>query len=634
MDVVALGVLLLAFAAPAFGQDLGGTDLLFEDIPSVVSASLFEEELLTAPSSVVVMTADDIRLTGARELWEVFTWIPGSESIATDFTPAVSVRGFNDPYRGRVLPLMDGVVLYNYLNGATYWTLVPVIVENVGRAEIVRGPGGATFGANSMLGVINITSREIAPDGEPWTMACVRVGEPMVTDATVITENRTDNLAWRLSAQYLGDEGVDDDVNPDDYKKAGTFAAEVEMPAGMDATLKVAGHVKLTAFDLAAPAAFLAGRNDAVFTIFNVRYEKKLQNGSLQIQGYDSIMTDEAEDGKSYRSQTDDVRVQMAQQIGENNKLVYGASSRTYSSEDDFVTADGEYDNSTASVFVQDTITMGEQLTATIGVKAEYDDSIDWTTSPRVGLVYAPAGNQSIRVSYGKAIRAPSTAEEYINFSVPAQPPLSTYGFLTASTIGNSDLDAEEVDTIELGYRRFWSTGSLDVVLYKSDFTNLVTTVPLDSIPPTPPDLDYTSQYFNAGDVEALGADLLLNSKLTSALELEAGWSHQRMVDPATGQRIRNYYQNKAVVRLTYKAESGKSFRVAFAHFEESEQANEQGQSDIIPAVQRLDMRFATPVGEGGEFMVGGQWLLDYMTRVALNFEEDRAFYLGYRQVF
>ncbi len=58
-----------------------------------------------------------------------------------------------------MLILMDGRTLYNPLFGGTYWDIQDTIIEDIDRIEVIRGPGGSSWGANAVTGIVNIVSR-------------------------------------------------------------------------------------------------------------------------------------------------------------------------------------------------------------------------------------------------------------------------------------------------------------------------------------------------------------------------------------------------------------------------------------------------------------------------------------------
>ena len=71
-------------------------------------------------------------------------------------TWAVTARGFNRRYANKLLVLVDGRSVYNNLYSGVFWDQVDLLLEDVDRIEVIRGPGATMWGANAVNGVINI----------------------------------------------------------------------------------------------------------------------------------------------------------------------------------------------------------------------------------------------------------------------------------------------------------------------------------------------------------------------------------------------------------------------------------------------------------------------------------------------
>lgn len=156
--------LLLAatFATPSPGESdpiEGREFLLFEEIPSVYTASKTDQAVERATAVVTVVTEEDIRRSGARTLYEVLKRVPGFFPSSQATWTLTGSRGLTSDGNDHVLLLIDGHV-QNSIVGQGYQQqdMLPVL-DKVHKIEIVRGPGSVLWGSSAVMGVINIITK-------------------------------------------------------------------------------------------------------------------------------------------------------------------------------------------------------------------------------------------------------------------------------------------------------------------------------------------------------------------------------------------------------------------------------------------------------------------------------------------
>jgi len=126
----------------------------------VVSVSKREERLGDAPASVFVITADDIRRSGARSLAEALRMAPNlhvAQTPAGNYT--ITARGFAGNSANKQLVMIDGRSVYTPLLSGVSWDVQQVPVDAIERIEVVSGPGGTLWGTNAVNGVINVITK-------------------------------------------------------------------------------------------------------------------------------------------------------------------------------------------------------------------------------------------------------------------------------------------------------------------------------------------------------------------------------------------------------------------------------------------------------------------------------------------
>ncbi len=138
--------------------------LSLEDLKklSVVGASRREQRISQAPSSITIVTADEVKLYGYRTLAEILQSAPGLYVTYDRNYSFLGVRGFNrGDFNSRVLILIDGHRINNNLSdGGFIGTEFILDVDLIDKVEIIRGPGSVLYGDNAFFGVINVITRK------------------------------------------------------------------------------------------------------------------------------------------------------------------------------------------------------------------------------------------------------------------------------------------------------------------------------------------------------------------------------------------------------------------------------------------------------------------------------------------
>ncbi|MBI1327272.1 MAG: TonB-dependent receptor [Alphaproteobacteria bacterium] len=145
-------------ALPVHAQtiDYGSLQELFDE-PVTTSATGQPQRVSEAPVTMEIITADDIRRSGANNIPEALRHVSGlSVWNWTRNEYDVSVRGYNQAFSPRLLVLVNGRQVYVDMFGHTSWASIPVQLSEIRQIEVVKGPNSALFGFNAVGGVINI----------------------------------------------------------------------------------------------------------------------------------------------------------------------------------------------------------------------------------------------------------------------------------------------------------------------------------------------------------------------------------------------------------------------------------------------------------------------------------------------
>ena len=199
--------LLIALTAAAHAQEfsIDLAELSLEELMDVevFTVSRKEGKLSESAAAVFVLTAEDVRQTGATSIPEALRMVPGMEVARIDASKwAVSSRGFNDVFANKLLVLIDGRSVYSPLFSGVLWDTQDVSFEDMERIEVIRGPGATLWGANAVNGIINVLSKS-ARDTQGG-MATVGLGSEESRSGNVRYGGQLgDDLYYRLYARRV-----------------------------------------------------------------------------------------------------------------------------------------------------------------------------------------------------------------------------------------------------------------------------------------------------------------------------------------------------------------------------------------------------------------------------------------------
>jgi iron complex outermembrane receptor protein len=151
---------LFSFSSTASAQmiDYKSFQELFGE-PVTTSATGKPQRLSDVPLNMEIITQDDIRKSGAKQIPDILRNISGvNVRQITETQIEVGIRGYNGAYNDRVLVLVNGRQVYLDYYGLVNWELIPVQLKEIQQIEVIKGPNTALFGFNAVGGVVNIVT--------------------------------------------------------------------------------------------------------------------------------------------------------------------------------------------------------------------------------------------------------------------------------------------------------------------------------------------------------------------------------------------------------------------------------------------------------------------------------------------
>jgi len=515
--------------AQEFPVDL--TELSLEELMNlqVTMVSRKPEKLWGAPAAVFVITQDDIRRSGARSLPDVLRMAPGIYAAHIDANMwVVTIRGFAGRFANKLLVLIDGRSVYTPLFSGVIWETHDLMLEDIERIEVIRGPGATLWGANAVNGVINIITKSAKDTQGSYLSAGVGTEERNF-GAFQYGGRIRERAFYRVYVKYAERDKFGD---PPGYKAADAWSTQrtgfrIDWDASHEDAVTLQGDIYGDELGNTHELVRVVDNTlqQKVFTAtgtysgMNVlgRWKRTLSRTSeLALQVYfDHLKFDDAIVKETLNTFDFDFQHHFA--IGERNDVIWGLGCR-YPSED----ADSMFTlwdrparrtNRLYSAFLQDEIALVlERLTLTVGTKLERNDYTGLEVQPNVRFAWLPHERHMVWGAVSRAVRTPSRAERtghLVTSVVPPDelPPGTPMTLL--SFAGTSEFVSEVLIAYELGYRsRLTDWFSVDLATFYNDYSNLRTGEPGDPIfesEPPPPHVLYLVTPMNKADGTAYG---------------------------------------------------------------------------------------------------------------------------------
>jgi iron complex outermembrane receptor protein len=437
---------------------------------TVVAASRRAQSALEAPNAITVITGDEIRASGLTSLPEILRRVPGAEVMSMGMSSAnVSFRGFNQRISNKVLVLIDGRPEYQDFLGLTLWPLIPIGLEEIERVEVIRGPGSALYGANAMLGVVNIITR--APGTGPRAQVTGLVGNGNQAQGSFVASGG-DKLKYRASAGYAQADKYSRDYTtprPDVQSDVADPNLATRLARGnltayyafnRDFSVSLSGGVNRLFTELYAIGLLrnyvldgVGGYAKADFTGGPVKLRFFWNTASyVASPQYEPIGQRSLATSVDQNVFDAELLFQKQFELGGTHALAAGASARLKRVRWGYIGP--LVQELHAAAFVQDEWRIIKPLSLIASYRIDRHPLLDngkpgYAQSPRVSLVASPFEAQAFRFSFATAFREPTFLESYMNIRTPV-PGVDGASVLTQ---GNLALRPERLISFELGYR-------------------------------------------------------------------------------------------------------------------------------------------------------------------------------------
>lgn len=527
-------------------SDFDLTALTLEELINVeVSlASRKKEKLFETAAAAFVLSRDDIRRSGATSIPEALRLVPGMQVGHIDANKwAVSARGFNDRFAQKLLVLIDGRNIYSPLFSGVFWEGQDVMLEDVERIEIIRGPGATLWGANAVNGIVNIITRSAADTRG----GLVRLGggsEERGFGTLRYGGNLGANADYRIYIKYFDRDAFVDSAGRrgDDAWDMSRGGWRLDWQADDKNTLTLQSSL----YDGQVGQTF---RQPTLEPPFLESFATKTQwSGGYLLSSWKHTFTAKSDlrlqlyyDRQQFKDSTNaeerdtyDIDFQHRFARGKRHDIIWGLGYR-FTSDTTGSSFKASFDPAARSTylysaFVQDEIDLiPQRLRLTLGSKFEHNAHTGFEYQPNARLLWTPQPQHVLWGAVSRALRTPARADDDINIAFRTFPAAVVFPLAAPDTPpilavirGNRAFEPEELLAYELGYRlqphhRLF----FDLATFYNDYSDLRAAINTGPFPQNDATIPHSIAYLTVANLmegKAYGGELAANWQ----------WSHQR----------------------------------------------------------------------------------------------------------
>lgn len=473
-------------------------NLSIEDLMNIefVTVGKKAEKLFESAAAAVVITHEDVAKTGILTIPDALRMAPGLQVAQHNASNwAVAVRGFsgfsrgiNGQFANKLLVMNDGRSVYTPLFSGVSWATQQMLLEDIERIEIVRGPGATLWGSNAVNGVINIISKPSpATQGVLFTLG--GGSEYRAFGHFRYGGRINDYLHFRIYGKYFKADSQADSTGAsahDDWRiRHGGFRMDWEGSPKHTLTLQgdiydgKAGQTYLQVNSLAPPYKNRFQFDDAFSggNILSRWSHRSNRDSEFQLQVYfDRWRRREAAVRGAIN--TIDIDFQHTFPWRSNQEIIWGGGYRFIADDFDSTLAfwlqpESRHVNLFNAFFQNEISFMRHRFKLIIGSKLEHNTYSGLELQPNLRLQWAPNTKHTAWAAVSRAVRTPSRAENdarIISNLLSDDPMIPIFEIQS----GDHSVDSEKLTAVEAGYRvRPGAHLSFDIATFLNIYDNL-----------------------------------------------------------------------------------------------------------------------------------------------------------------
>ncbi len=508
--------------------DIDDIKLLNLEVPTIITGTRHRQTIATAPYAVSVITAKDIRESGARSVPDALRQVPGVDVADISYkVSAVSPRGMTRYLSNHVLVLVDGRQIYDSMFGGTEWIAWPFQLEDIERIEVIRGTGGVTWGTNAVNGIINIVTRDpIDQLGLTTKAGGGSRGTAYEHGGYAFADEK---LRLRISEDFERSDGYHKGGSllfpQDDENTSVRSGVHAIYEAGPRDRLMISGGSGVGVGGL-SPSPFSGYRSmrdsgtQAEFLMGKWTHDVA-QDNSFEVTGYfNDLWFSQGIDNSDFRYQQFALQFSHTLKPAENHTLTWGIDTRAdrldVSGSDPYMTTRDYAGTGLIGLYAQDDWRFAPRWALNLGARLDYEFYGGFQPSGRAAISYEPARDALVYAAVARAFVWPAVGDRFQN-----EPLLRNLGRLTSHV----DMGPTTAMTYELGYRaKHFGRLETSVDLYWNEYDNWASA----AIRPGPPGL-FRLDYDARVPASAYGVELGARYPVAKNLTLLGNYTFERL---------------------------------------------------------------------------------------------------------